>query len=127
MQGLFFLNTIRSWAFVNSREDCEVNETVGYDEILIETSCLDRPLLVKVSYHPNWQVEGAGKIYLASPSFMLIYPKESKIRLFYGQGSWDRLGFMLTLLGIVVLLLNTPLPTGKGQTAWSHHDQNRPV
>ena len=51
---------------------CSVTEDVRNDEILITTSDPGVPLLIKVSYHPNWKVEGADGIYLASPSFMLI-------------------------------------------------------
>ncbi|MDD2850398.1 MAG: 6-pyruvoyl-tetrahydropterin synthase-related protein [Desulfuromonadaceae bacterium] len=97
---------------------CQIRETIGNDEIRIETNWIGKPLLVKVSYHPNWQVEGAKRIYLVSPSFMLIYPEKSTVRLYYGRGWPDRTGGYLTLAGIVILLLNLPL-IGKGRTsAW---------
>jgi TolA-binding protein len=99
--------------------DCEIKETIHNDAILIDTTCLNKPLLVKVSYHPNWRVEGADRIHLVSPSFMLIYPRQQNVRLSYGPGSWDKLGMALTGLGIVILLLNVPLPGRKEQTSWS--------
>jgi TolA-binding protein len=98
--------------------DCLVQEEIKNDEILLETNCIGRPHLIKVSYHPDWHVEGAEKIYLASPSFMLIYPQKNNVRLYYGPGPWDRLGQLMTLFGLFVLLLNIPLPVKKQQTAW---------
>jgi len=98
--------------------DCKVQEEIKNDEILLETNCIGRPHLVKVSYHPDWHVEGAEKIYLASPSFMLIYPGKSNVRLYYGPGPWDRLGQLLTLFGLFVLLFNVPLPFKNRKTAW---------
>ncbi|KPJ99126.1 MAG: hypothetical protein AMJ60_06020, partial [Desulfobacterales bacterium SG8_35] len=99
--------------------DCTLMETIRDDEIFLETNCPGKPHLIKVSYHPNWQVEGAEKIYLVSPSFMLIYPQDNKVHLFYGKGPWDRLGHVLTLFGLVVLLLHIPLPGKSGTTLLS--------
>ncbi|HTY12850.1 MAG TPA: 6-pyruvoyl-tetrahydropterin synthase-related protein [Candidatus Omnitrophota bacterium] len=56
------------------------------EKIMIETSDPSRPLLVKVSYHPNWRVTGADRVYLTTPSFMLIFPKEKKITLEFKYG-----------------------------------------
>jgi TolA-binding protein len=98
--------------------DCNMKETINDEEILLETDCLGKPHLIKVSYHPNWHVEGAEKIYLASPSFMLIYPNEKQVRLFYGPGFGDRIGQLMTLFGLLLLLFNVPLPGKKRRTAW---------
>ena len=98
---------------------CKLRETIKDAEIFLETSCPGKPHLIKVSYHPNWQVEGAERIYLVSPSFMLIYPQTEKVHLFYGPGPWDRLGQVLSLLGLAVLLLHLQLPWTGGRTAWS--------
>jgi TolA-binding protein len=98
---------------------CNVKESIKDQEILLETNCSGKPHLIKVSYHPNWQVEGAEKIYLVTPSFMLIYPNKEKVRLFYGPGPWDRLGQVMTVIGIMVLLLNVPLPGRELGTLWS--------
>jgi tetratricopeptide (TPR) repeat protein len=98
--------------------ECRVQEEIKNSEILLQTNCIGRPHLIKVSYHPDWHVEGAGKIYLASPSFMLIYPEKSNVRLYYGPGPWDRLGQLMTLFGLFVLLINVPLPVKNRRTVW---------
>ena len=98
--------------------DCRLEEKINNEEIILETDCVGKPHLVKVSYHPDWHVEGAGKIFLASPSFMLIYPEKNRVRLTYGPGPWDRLGQFLTVFGLLVLLVNVPLPIKGRGTAW---------
>jgi TolA-binding protein len=97
---------------------CSVESRVSDQQIEIDTDCIGRPLLVKMSYHPNWHVDGAEKIWLVSPSFMLIYPQAERVRLHYGPGPWDYLGRTLTLGALLVLLLNIPLPGGPGRTPW---------
>jgi uncharacterized membrane protein len=88
--------------------DCTVfSEEVTDDEIRINTDCIGRPLLVKMSYFPNWKIEGADKIYLVSPSFMMVFPEQEDVRLYYGHTFSDLLGNALTILGLsaAVLLL----------------------
>ena len=97
---------------------CQIKETVGNDEIKIETNWVGKPLLVKVSYHPNWQVEGADRIHLVSPSFMLIYPNRTTVRLYYGRSWPDRAGTALTCLGLLILALNLPLFGRERKTGW---------
>ena len=82
-----------------------LKETVTEEEILVEGASPGTPLMVRVSYHPNWRVEGADKIYLASPAFMLIYPESPKVRLYYGRTWPDDAGAAMTLLAILYLLL----------------------
>jgi len=81
-----------------------IKETIRPEEIVIETPYIGRPHLVRISYHPNWHAEGAEKIYLASPSFMLIYPTQEKVRLHFGPSFPNYLGYLLSGLGLVVLL-----------------------
>jgi len=88
-------------------DSCSINETILNEEIYIETSCIGKPHIVRVSYFPNWRVEGADRIYLVSPSFMLIYPNQKNIRLYYSDTMIDRFGNLLTLIGVIILLLHT--------------------
>ena len=64
-------------------KSCNAESELFNEEIKIKTDCINKPLLIKVSYHPNWKAEGADKIYLVSPSFMLIYPQKENVRLYY--------------------------------------------
>ncbi len=84
---------------------CEITELIREEEILFNTTCLNKPHLIKVSYFPNWKVEGADKIYLASPSFMLVYPQQENIRLVYSKTVFDYIGVVLTMVGVGLMFV----------------------
>lgn len=90
-------------------EGCEIAESVENEEIVLqlEESCIGKPLIVRVPYFPNWQVEGADKIYLVSPAFMLIYPEDTDVRIHYSNVAVDYIGYILTAIGIAVLALSS--------------------
>jgi hypothetical protein len=81
-----------------------LKEIIQPDEIIIETEHVGLPHLVRVSYHPNWHVEGADCIYLVSPSFMLIYPTQEHVRLYFGPSFPNYLGYVLTFLGVLIVI-----------------------
>lgn len=87
------------------KANCSINEQVSNEEIKINTDCIGKPLLVKVSYFPNWKVEGADKVYLVSPAFMLIYPEQENVRLYYGDTTIDVIGKVLSIIGILIAIL----------------------
>ncbi|MCZ7625617.1 MAG: hypothetical protein M5R38_07045 [Candidatus Methylomirabilis sp.] len=69
-----------------------------------ETDCPGRPHLIKISYHPKWHVEGADRVYLVSPAFMLVYPTARQVRLVFGNRWPDYAGWAATAVGIAWLL-----------------------
>ncbi len=87
------------------KNDCFIEENVENEEILIKTNCIGKPLLIKISYLPNWQVDGAKKVYLASPAFMIIVPQQENVRLYYGNTIFDSIGMILSILGIGIVAL----------------------
>ena len=82
---------------------CTIDEQVTNEEITFNTSCIGKPHIVKVSYYPNWKVEGADKIYIVSPSFMLVYPNQKHVRIYYGETTADTIGNALTVIGLIIL------------------------
>ena len=92
-----------------------IREVVGEEEILIENASPGKPLLIKVSYHPNWKVEGADQIYLVSPAFMLIYPQKTRVRLYYGRTWPDYLGALLSIMAMGFLVLYSGIATVRGR------------
>jgi hypothetical protein len=84
----------------------EIKEELKPEEIDFSTNLIGYPHLIKVSYHPNWQVEGADKIYLVSPSFMLVYPNGSHVRLYFGKTIYNYVGDALSLAGLSILLFS---------------------
>lgn len=97
----------------------DLKETVTEEEVLIQGASVGQPLLIKIAYHPNWEVDGADRIYLAAPGFMLIYPRSSCIRLTYGRGPADYIGVSMTILALLVILFWRRNPVRKGRALLS--------
>ncbi|MBU1168052.1 MAG: tetratricopeptide repeat protein [Proteobacteria bacterium] len=81
----------------------KISARLSQDEILIDQATPGQPLLVKVSYHPNWHVRGADKIYLASPGFMLVYPTSSTVRLYYEASMIEHTGLIVSILSLCLI------------------------
>ena len=58
------------------------------------------PVLVKVSYFPNWQVSGATGVYRSTPNFMVVVPTARDVHLTYATTIAEWLGRLLTLVGL---------------------------
>ncbi|MEY2454984.1 MAG: hypothetical protein QOK06_78 [Acidimicrobiaceae bacterium] len=108
-----------SWQRVAPREQAPVRPvaattvsaiTSGDDSVSFDVSQVGTPVLVKVSYFPNWQVDGADGPYRVAPNLMVVVPTSTHVRLHYGTTNIDRLGWLLTLAGValVVLLARRP-------------------
>jgi hypothetical protein len=61
-------------------------------------------VLVRVSYFPNWNVDGAEGPYRIAPNFMVVVPTENEVRLSYGRSGSDLFYYALTLVGIGLLV-----------------------
>ena len=61
-------------------------------------------MLVKVSYFPNWEVDGADGPYRIAPNLMVVVPTEQEVRLHYGRSTSDLFFYVLTLVGIGLLI-----------------------
>jgi len=85
-------------------DSCDVDEKLnGNEEIKITTDCIGKPLLVKVTYSPNWQVDG-GEIYLASPSFFVVIPSKANVRIHYSNTFVDWIGIFATISMSIIIL-----------------------
>ncbi|MFZ4585550.1 MAG: hypothetical protein ACOYNI_10035 [Acidimicrobiia bacterium] len=80
------------------------NVRVSQDEVRFRVSQTGVPVMVNVSYFPNWEVEGAKGVYRASPNFMVVVPTSKDVTLTYGRTTFDWVGLMLTLLGLAGLV-----------------------
>jgi len=88
-------------------EDIQAKATLSDGKITIDSSKPGHPLWIKVSYHPDWRItEGAGELYLASPGFMLLVPRTSRVVLTFDTGAgiyiWGKILFFLTILVFVI-------------------------
>jgi hypothetical protein len=85
--------------------DCMVTmESFANEEFSAKTDCIGKPVMVKVSYFPNWMADGAGKMYLAAPSIMLAFPEKESLHFYYGATWSDYAGTIATILGILIVI-----------------------
>ncbi len=75
-------------------------------ELVFETEAIGRPHLIKIAYHPRWQLASKGKISIAAPGFMLVTPEEKEIRLVYGHTFIGKLGIAVTCAAFLFLLFS---------------------
>ena len=61
------------------------------------------PHLVKVSYFPNWTVDGGGDVYRAAPSLMLVVPESENVTMSFTNRWVENLGMVITVVTIVGL------------------------
>jgi hypothetical protein len=63
------------------------------------------PVLVKVSYFPNWKASGAKGPWRITPNLMVVVPTETHVSLRFGYTPVDVLGWLFTLTGIALVVL----------------------
>jgi hypothetical protein len=77
------------------------NVDFGRDSISFDVDEPGTPVLVRMSYFPNWTVDGADGPYRVSPNLMVVIPTDTHVELHYGWTPVDVLAYLLTLIGIV--------------------------
>ncbi len=78
---------------------------VGDDSISFDVDQVGVPVVVKMSYFPNWRVSGAEGPYRVAPNFMVVIPTDTHVELTYGRTPIEYGSYAATLLGIVGLVL----------------------
>jgi len=94
---------------------------LGDDRVSFDVDRLGTPVLVKVSYFPNWQVRGADGPWRVTPNLMVVVPTAHHVSLHYGVTPVDKAGWLLTVLGVVGLLVLIVLPRWRREqmTYWT--------
>lgn len=82
----------------------EIKE-IKNDYLSFFTNELGRPHLIKYTYFPGWKVKGAVGPYLISPSFMMVIPNKNEVFLEYSYNNWDKIGFGLSAVSLIILVL----------------------
>jgi hypothetical protein len=78
---------------------------LGTDDVSFRVDRVGVPVLVRVSYFPNWDVEGADGPYRVAPNLMVVVPTAEQVRLSYGWGFIDVVAYLMTFLGIAALVV----------------------
>lgn len=81
------------------------DEEITDNSIRFKTTAPGAPHLIKVSWFPNWQVRGASEVYALTPFFILVYPEQTEVELYYGFTAADRLGHLLSLCGALIAFI----------------------
>jgi hypothetical protein len=91
----------------------------GTDHLDFDVDKVGVPVLVKISYYPNWHVAGAKGPYRVTPNLMVVIPTSKHVRLKYGWTPVDDTGWALTLAGIASLIVLSQLPPVRVAGGWS--------
>jgi len=75
------------------------------DSVSFHVSRIGTPVMVKISYFPNWHASGADGPWRATPNLMVVLPTSRNVTLTYGTTSVNELGLGCTVLGILLLLV----------------------
>ena len=78
--------------------------------ISFHVSRLGTPVLVKVSYFPNWHASGADGPWRVTPNLMVVVPTSHDVTLSYGRSAADNLGQLATLAGLIALIAMSVVP-----------------
>ena len=76
------------------------NVEIDDHRIAFRTTAVGVPHLVKVSYFPNWQADGAEGPYRAAPSLMVVVPTQEQVTLEFRNTAAENIGMALTVLTI---------------------------
>jgi hypothetical protein len=61
------------------------------------------PVVVRMSYFPNWHVSGGQGPWRAEPNLMVVVPTSHTVTLTYGASPAQRVGELLSVLGLAAL------------------------
>lgn len=75
------------------------------NSISFHVSRVGVPVIVRESYYPNWRASGADGPYRTTPNFMVMIPTSKDVTLSYARSGPEWIGFLLSLLGIVGIVL----------------------
>jgi len=75
------------------------------DEITFHVDRVGVPVLVRVSYFPDWHVTGAAGPWRAEPNLMVVIPSAHDVTLRYGSSGAGRVGEVLFVAGLVALVV----------------------
>jgi hypothetical protein len=80
------------------------NVEMGQSDVSFSVDKTGVPVLVRVSYFPNWKVDGATGPFRVAPNMMVVIPTSNNVKLHYGSTSLDYMAYLLTFIGIGVLV-----------------------
>jgi hypothetical protein len=87
-------------------EDVTVsNVDIDQQSLSFDVDKVGVPVLVRVSYFPNWNVSGAEGPYRVAPNMMVVIPTSNTVSMSFESSLIDHFAYLLTLVGIVVTIV----------------------
>jgi hypothetical protein len=87
-------------------EDVTVsNVDIDQQSLSFDVDKVGVPVLVRVSYFPNWNVSGAEGPYRVAPNMMVVIPTSNTVSMSFESSLVDHFAYLLTLVGIVVTIV----------------------
>lgn len=104
----------KSWPRVRPGKSPKINRVqkakvtnieVDTDRVEFDVDRAGTPVLIKMSYFPNWKVSGAKGPWRVTPSFMVVVPTSKHVVLSYETSGVDWFGRLVTLGGAGALVM----------------------
>jgi hypothetical protein len=73
------------------------------DQVSFTVDRVGVPVLVRTSFFPNWEADGAVGPWRATPNLMVVVPTSEEVTLRYGRTPVDVAAILLTVFGLVAL------------------------
>lgn len=83
----------------------DIKQSDGGSQVSFHVSRTGVPVLVKISYFPDWHASGADGPWRAQPNLMVVVPTSHDVVLSYGSSGPTDLGALLTVCGVIGLVL----------------------
>ena len=81
------------------------NVDIGEESVKFDVDRTGVPVLVRVSYFPNWKVSGAQGPYRVAPNMMVVVPTSTSVTMEFQPSLVDRFAYLLSIGGIVAAVV----------------------
>jgi hypothetical protein len=78
---------------------------VGNDTVSFNVDRVGVPVLVRVSYFPNWKVDGALGPYRVAPNMMVVVPTSNDVSMHFGWSIRDVIAYLLTFAALAWIVV----------------------
>ena len=80
------------------------NVTTTSDSISFHVDKIGTPVLIRTSYFPNWNVDGADGVYRVTPNQMVVVPTSKIVTLTYGRSGIEWISALMSLIGFALFV-----------------------
>jgi hypothetical protein len=81
------------------------NVNIGEESVKFSVDKIGVPVLVRVSYFPNWKVDGAKGPYRVAPNMMVVIPTSTNVSMHFGWNMRDYVAYLLSFAGIAWIVV----------------------